>query len=150
MGSISSFMAVNGQAIIQILLIILLVLAIWLVIRLIILLGHFNKVGQKLNNSMDMVNDYLGELKLPIRALVNVSMSIEALRAASEAQLKLFFDKISENLTKIMEMLKQIWHSITDIKKESKQSKEPDVVVESATPEPLEPITSETSEQKGE
>ncbi len=126
-----NWMEANGQTVIQCLLIVLLVVVILFVIRLIALLGKFVKMGTKLNNSMDIVNDYLDDMKMPVRALVNVSMSLEALRAASETSLRSFFDSITATCNKIIEQLKKIIDTIN----KKKETEEVTVRAEESLPE---------------
>lgn len=99
--------------------VIVLVLLIIVCIRFIILLVDINKITKKLNGTVDIVNDYLTEMKVPVRVLVNVSMSIEALRAASEDTVRRLADSVSEQLRVLTEWLKNFWDSISQIKKET-------------------------------
>ena len=114
----NAWMQENGQSLIQLLLIILLIVGFLLIIRIISLLGKFIRMGDKLNNSLDIVNDYLDDMKMPVRAIVNVSMSVEALRAASESSMRGFFDSITATCNKIIDQLKKIIEAITKKKEE--------------------------------
>jgi len=55
---------------------------------------------------------------MPVRAIVNVSMSVEALRAASESSMRGFFDSITATCNKIIDQLKKIIEAITKKKEE--------------------------------
>ena len=99
--------------------VIVLVLVIILCIRLIILLKNVNKTVTKLDGTVDMVNDYLTEMKVPVRVLVNVSMSVEALRAASEDTVRRMSESISEQLHALTDWIKNFWDSISQLKKEA-------------------------------
>ena len=96
-----------------------LILIIILCIRLIVLLGNVNKTVTKVDGTVDMVNDYLTELKVPVRVLVNVSMSVEALRAASEDTARRMSESISEHLQQLSDWIKKFWDSLSQIKKDA-------------------------------
>lgn len=116
-------LTISGYAeqMVSILLVIVLILIIILLIRLIIMIGSLKQTMQKVNTSLDIANDYLGELKVPVRALVNVSMSIEALRAATEATIHKFYDRMSENVRMVAEFFRQLWDNLSQIKKEEQE-----------------------------
>lgn len=101
------------------LIVIALILVIILLVRLLVLLGNVNKTVTKLDGTVDMVNDYLTELKVPVRVLVNVSMSVEALRAASEDTVRKMSESISEQLQKLSEWITNFWNSLSQLKKEN-------------------------------
>ena len=115
---------------IPVLTVLVLILVIVLCIRLIVLLGNVNKTVTKLDGTVDMVNDYLTELKVPVRVLVNVSMSVEALRAASEDTVRRMSESISEQMRALTEWIKKFWDSLSQLKKETA-----DVEVVTITPE---------------
>ena len=97
---------------VPILLLIVLILVVALLINCIKLVSGFRKTTDKVNGTLDIVNDYLGELKLPLRVLSNVSMSIEALRAASEETIRNLFDKLQENYQYIKQFLSELWNGV--------------------------------------
>ena len=108
----NAWIETNGQSVLTFLRIIVLILIVIMLIRIIMILGKLTNTGTKLNNSLDIVNDYLDDMKTPVRALVNVSMSVEALRSATEASTRNMFDSITNNFNKIIEQLKKIWQAI--------------------------------------
>ena len=101
------------------LIVLALVFVIILCIRLIVLLKNLNKTVKKLDGTVDMVNDYLTELKVPVRVLVNVSMSVEALRAASEDTVRRMSESITEQLQALSDWIKKFWESLSQFKKQT-------------------------------
>ncbi|MDD6467771.1 MAG: hypothetical protein PUF50_06280 [Erysipelotrichaceae bacterium] len=104
------------------------VLLILVFIRLLIVLNHVDQMTKKLNGTVDIINDYLTEMKVPVRVLVNVSMSIEALRAASEDTIRRFADSLSESFKALSDFFKKLWESVSQIKKETEPSNEVELV----------------------
>lgn len=101
------------------LIVLALILVIVVCIRLVVLLNNVNKTVTKLDGTVDMVNDYLTELKVPVRVVTNVSMSIEALRAASEDTVRRMSESVTEQLQKLSDWIKNFWDSIAQMKKET-------------------------------
>lgn len=125
MNSLNAWMEAYGQTVLRLLLIILLVFLIWLAVRLIFLVRKFSRTADKLNNDLDIAGDYLDDLKTPVRALVNVSMSVEALRQATEAQVRQLYDTISDSFGKIIEAIKTLIEQVrTKMKKDDGSSEE--------------------------
>jgi len=113
MSAFSSWMDANGGAIVKLLLIVLLIVLIMIAVRLFVIFGNLKKTTLIANDSLDIVKDYVGEMKMPVRAIVNTSMSIEALRAASESQIKSFFDTVTKNFDTLVNAIKELWLSVT-------------------------------------
>jgi hypothetical protein len=120
---------------VSILTVIVLILLIVLLIRAIILVGKVSKTTDKVNGTLDIVNDYLNELKLPVRVLVNISMSIEALRAASEETIRNLVDRISVSYKTLKEFLISLWNSILKKETDEEESEEIEIVTLEKTEE---------------
>jgi len=120
-----------ANMVVPILLVIVLILLVALLINCIKLVSGFRKTTDKVNGTIDIVNDYLGELKLPLRVLNNVSMSIEALRAASEETIRSLFDKLQENYQYIKQFLTELWNSV--FKKDNADDKSDEIEIVDVT-----------------
>lgn len=107
---------------------VVLVLLVILLIRLLVVVNQVNQMTKKLNGTVDIINDYLTEMKVPVRVLVNVSMSMEALRAASEDTIRKFADSLSESFRALSDFFHKLWESVSQIKKETKTSDEVELV----------------------
>ena len=120
---------------VSILTVIVLILLIILIVRVIILVGKISLTTDKVNGTLDIVNDYLNELKLPVRVLVNISMSIEALRAASEETIRNLVDKVATSYKTLKEFLISLWNSILKKETDDDESEEIEIVTLEKTEE---------------
>ena len=103
---------------VNILLVVVLLVLIFVLLKVLGILSDVKKMMPKVDSTLDIVNDYLDEFKIPVRAIVNVSMSVEALRAATEMTIKNFADKMSENMRIVAEFLRQFWDNLAKAQKE--------------------------------
>ncbi|MCF0111800.1 MAG: hypothetical protein HUJ58_07855 [Erysipelotrichaceae bacterium] len=103
---------------VNILLVVVLLVLIFVLLKVLGILSDVKKMMPKVDSTLDIVNDYLDEFKIPVRAIVNVSMSVEALRAATEMTIKNFADKMSENMRIVAEFLRQFWDNLSKAQKE--------------------------------
>ena len=120
---------------IPILTVIVLILLIVLLVRVIILVGKVSVTTDKVNGTLDIINDYLNELKLPVRVLVNISMSIEALRAASEETIRNLVDRISSSYKTLKEFIIGLWNAIMKKETDDDESEEIEIVTLEKTEE---------------